>query len=1613
MIDTDVSSFEAVLRRARAEFPVPIADAVVEYEGTRDPHERMLKLVELFRAALRMVATCALAARLSVGPGPKGEDERRAVALLEELRRRSLTDGQWIELTRELLRPWRLAALDHPLPELVHGFDARGGRMALCFETLVALRNEVLHGPRLKGPPRPMEEIVGHLIPALEESLVLLAPVWARVRLVVVLAQRSASGVPLAWELVGQTPPRGRWRTITIPGTESVEAGAAILVNGSGAMVLAMSVALVVRRPSPGAVEETFFLDGGEKGEARYMALPSPAVLMVAGAWAQFRLSMVPEPEVSASDRAVPDRPYRGLESFGPEHAVLFVGRETLIEALANRVRRYGLVTVTGPSGAGKTSLLRAGIGPELARRNRQPARGARSRNGDVGLDYHMVYVRPGVNPWGSLLRALERELTDWRSPDAAVHEAATGLAASLRTYARERRCRVVLALDQAEELFTLRADMEQRAMWGALLMGLGEDDEGPTRVVLSLREDWISLMATLPHVGALVGRQVEVVNRPDREALIRVLVEPAERFGARYEEGLVDTMVDEVGETPAALALLQFTADRLWEIGHDDRRLTREEYKAIGGVKGSLGRHADEELARMTTSEQRTARELLIGMVTAAWTRSARLEEELIEAVSRKDAQAVLEKLTAARLVTRQDNPATVEIVHEALLTHWPRMQAWRAEDEEGVVWRARLREAVRDWNRSGNAKAWLWGEDVLAGLALWEGERAQIYGADERRFIEASWRKVRQANQRLWMMVAGVMAVLAGISAFATVQWRKARSQGKVASQREGEARRAERGMEYRSLLASARRLELDGNNDKALAMWLAVLDRETALEVNAHDGLERLLLWRDLANNGNGTYLLQGHQGEVSSTTFSPDGRRVVTASSDQTARVWEVETGRLLATLQGHRDIVHSATFSPDGRRVVTASSDQTARVWEVETGRLLAILQGHRDIVRSATFSPDGQHVVTASGDRTARVWEAGSGRLLTTLQGHQGSVVSAVFSPDSQRIVSASTDRTARIWDAENGRLLTTLQGHQAEVSAATFSPNGQRVATASRDRTARIWDVENGRLIATLQGHQARVSSAAFSPNGRRLVTASGDQTAGVWEVESGRLLTAFQGHQGPVFSATFSSDGQRVATASDDQTARVWEVESGRLLATLRGHQGSVFSATFSPEGRRVATASRDQTARVWEVESGRLLTTLQGHPQRMSFAHFSPDGQRIAAVYGDLTARVWEAGTGQLLYALQGNQGEMLSATFSRNSRWIVTTSRDTIARVWEARSGQLLATLRGGTEIIHSAAFSPDGRWIVTTSSDCAARVWETESGQLVATLQGHLNWVSSAAFSPDGQRVVTASIDRTTRIWNAMDGVQIAVLEGHQDGVTSAAYSPDGRRVVTASNDHTARVWGVEGGRLPVTMRGHVGPVLSAMFSPTGRTIATQGLNDTVRVWDADSGQTLTTLAASASEISSSSFSTDGQRIVTVSAEDGAAVVWGTRGGRRLFTFQRGPGRVNSAAFSPDGRRVVTASSDGTANVWDAVVLTPPLLARWFFSRTNFRVCRNSLDVIAVDVPSLPRIRNSPWATDEECRRTALSPSVHTPTAPPATDAGLLPDGALSRPSRSTTPPAVR
>ncbi len=1189
------------------------------------------------------------------------------------------------------------------------------------------------------------------------------------------------------------------------------------------------------------------------------------------------------------------DNPYRGLEAFQTQHAAQFFGRDAAIADLQQLVTQRRLVAVIGNSGSGKSSLVLAGLLPRLH-------------------DWQILPCRPRDRALYQLAAALIDGLYQQQINQVArlseIEQLSTDLPARpalaqalVQRIQDQTGAHLLLVIDQFEELYTNNPPATQTAVLDSLLTLL--DLSQGFCLLITLRADFLGAALNHPRLAAwLDADRHKLLGTLDADGLQAAITRPLEDQRLRFEEGLPQRMIGELGDSPAQLPLLQFTLKQLWE-QRSGELLTLRSYEALGGVSHALAHHADSIYQGLSDEGKTALRRLFIQLIQPGEGTEDTRKVAALSQFSDPAQQRIIQFLADERLLVTGEN--SVEVAHEALIRHWQPVREWMKDDRPFRVWQEGLQRDLKD-------KALLSGAR-LSTAQEWLDKRESEITADERTFIQHSAEKVAQAlaqalaekhlaqalaekhrNQRRWVVFSIAFFVVAlGLSGMAAWFWQASEQNAQIASENEQRAtQKAQEAAENAELakqnqqdaeekftqslinqslmLAGLAEIELNkGNQNTAMRLALEALPNTS----ESHPQRPFVAPAYDFLSRGmNRQYqgILQ-HDDEVEGAVFSPDGTRLLTYAG-KLAYVWDATTRQFIAILNGHEESVLSASFSPDGRRIVTASHDNTARLWEADSGKPLATLR-HEDNVNSASFSPDGERIVTASLDKTARLWEADSGKPLATLR-HEDNVNSASFSPDGERIVTASLDKTARLWEADSGNHLAALR-HEGYVNSASLSPDGRRIVTISD--TARLWAADSGKPLATLKGHEKTVISAAFSADGRRIVTASFDHTARLWEADSGKPLATLKGHEDTVRSASFSPDGERIVTASNDNTARLWEADSGKPLATLR-HENEVNSASFSPDGRRIVTTSYDNTARLWDGQ-GQVLAMLHGHEAAIASASFSPDGTRIVTASGDKTTRLWD-GQGQVLAVLRGHEDKVNSASFSPDGTRIVTASMDKTAQLWDAQ-GQPLVVFRGHKDTVWSATFSPDGTPIVTASDDNTARLWDLQGnelavlrvddntvrlwdaqGQALAVLRGHESIATSVSFSPDGTRIVTASMDKTARLWDAQ-GQELVVLRGHEAEVTSASFSPDSTRIVTASMDKTARLWDAQGQEL-VVLRGHEDWVSAAAFSPDGTRIITTSWDNIARLWDAQ-GQALAVLRGYEDFAKSTSFSPDGTHIV--------------------------------------------------------------------------------------------------------------------------------------------------
>ena len=808
-------------------------------------------------------------------------------------------------------------------------------------------------------------------------------------------------------------------------------------------------------------------------------------------------------------------RPYPGLSAFGSEARRFYFGREALTGKLWARCQELlatpgapRLLAVLGPSGSGKSSVARAGL---LAEVERRPL--SFSQLEPSSPPSRVAVFKPGAHPLSALAAAL----------------------ASLPTERTDTP--LLILVDQFEEVYTLCADAQERDAFVELLLVGARTPDLPVLIVLTLRSDFIGeTQRQHPELNRLFDEQSRLVTAMSADELRRSIAEPAARVGRPIDDATIELLLNEAKGRDGALPLLEFALSQLWE-GMLSGKTPAKTLHEIGGVGGALAGKAREIYEALSNAEKATARRALVRLVQLGeGTRDTRRRVPIHELCGSGETEAavlvVLRKFATenARLVTLSGDgaAAVAEVTHEALFDHWSELRQWINEGRADRRLHERAADAARLWEEDRRPPGRLWRRPDLDLLRDYRKRKPDELSPLLAAFLQAAEAQQQRDKMLSWGSVAAVFLALVIAAGIYIAKAKDAAEAGERIRQQLLD-----------TYVEQGRQLLLERGSPIEAMLWL----HRAQAGRSANPGLPDLLRGARYGVEATHTVLV-GHSDRVNSATYSPDGKRILTASSDKTARVWEANTGRLVAELKGHAANVISATYSLDGKRILTASLDNTARLWEAETGRLVAELKGHLNPVLSARYSPDGKRILTASLDKTARLWEAETGRLIAELKGHASRVSSATYSPDGQSILTASLDNTARVWEAETGLLVAELKGHTGGVSSAAYSPDGKSILTASWDKTARLWEAKTGLLVAELKGHADSVSSAAYSPDGKRILTTSDDKTARLWEAETGRLVAELKGHAGRVSSAAYSPDGKRILTASDDETARVWDI-------------------------------------------------------------------------------------------------------------------------------------------------------------------------------------------------------------------------------------------------------------------------------------------------------------------------------------------------------------------------------------------------------------------------------------------------------------------------------------
>jgi WD40 repeat protein len=1108
--------------------------------------------------------------------------------------------------------------------------------------------------------------------------------------------------------------------------------------------------------------------------------------------------------------------PYVGLSAFQQEDAERFFGREELVADLLSRLGERRFLGVFGASGSGKSSLLRAGLAANITK-----TRGQGSPP--------VVVFTPGQHPLEECAVHLARFLGE--SPGTLLAEFAEQ---PRNLHLRIRQALAgdttdtdaVLVVDQFEEVFTLCGDGQERAAFVDALVFAATDPASRTRIVLGVRADFLGHCSHHPNlVDALRDAQV-LVGGMSPDELRRAITGPAEQAGYRVETALVARLVADATRQPGILPLVSHALLQTW-LRRRGKVMTVAGYEAAGSIEHALASSAETVHQTLDERQQDITKQIFLRLtVSGDGTEDTRRRVAVTE-LGQDDPNTalVLDTLTSARLITRGQD--TVELAHEALIRHWPRLRDWLAEDREGHRLRRLLTEAAADWLRHDRDV------DLLyrgARLAAWQERALDPLNDTERAFLAASRDVVDQAlrvrRRRVRWVIGGLSSATVVVTVLAV-----------LATVLAGRA-------DHERALAVARQLVADARAQLQADPELGLLLGREAFARAPNEESESVLRQAATDSHIRATIPAVAVGGEddfaVSGVAFSPDGTHLAVT-----------DTG---ASLQ-----------------VLPAADDYTTRP---------LVLSGTSSLGKPV-FSPDGSHIAMASIAGVAMVRNWADGGVVETLDGEQNEVQVVAFSTDGRRLASGGLDGTIQIRDLTGRERTTVLSGHQGGVLDVAYSPGGRLLASSGEDGAIRVWDVASGRPV-TSRSQDGRAPTVAFDASGR-VVSADVDGTIRTWDPLDAEDPVVIGIHSGGVERVTAGADGDTIASAGNDGTVRIWNANRNAEPVVLHGHHSAINDLAFSQDGKVVASAGYDGTAKVWDVDEVDHVTVFRGQQVRDTAA--STDGRQIASIGLDGAVRLWNVAGGADPMLLLGAGQQAIELTFSRDGRYLAVVY-DTVVTVWRTRDPTEPMQLRSPYEsAAWAVAFSPDGDRLAAVDLTGAISIWRLpdEGDTEVPTVSqlfadGH-DGLSEVAWAPSGRHVAAAG-NAEVLIWDLDAGTSPTVLPVPDENVRTLTFSPDGTHLTAAASSGVIRVWDVRDTAAPTVLRGRQGTLWEATYSQDGRYLFVASSDFTVSVLRTDgAGEPLVIDGFRASVYAIAAIAND--RYVTTH-DDGTIRVWRCR-----------------------------------------------------------------------------------------------------------------------------------
>ncbi len=1142
--------------------------------------------------------------------------------------------------------------------------------------------------------------------------------------------------------------------------------------------------------------------------------------------------------------------PYKFLASYDICDRDIFFGRDAVIEELIGKMPRYKTLVINGRSGAGKTSLINAGLIPRL------------TENG-----YQFLSFRDYSDP----LRQLREHVKNDKVFEPYANHTAS-LSQFLKTVTRQPKQHVVVIFDQFERFFVNVLPVVRAQFIQEIKACLDSDLSGEQLdIVFALREDFFGALVSEfeTHIPTFFNQTDRLNLLPlSREEAREAIINPLRKLST-YKIGYDKNFVDDVllpglmGESAGGKQIdpphLQIVCNQLYQAVLEEHGavanleagdvilIDRQLYTRLGETKGILHTYLDDVIHRTTQGspdgDQNIVRSMLKLMVATTGTRKfvtlSDLQRQLPD-VPAAEVNHLLRQLQESRIIeTRsQSGTASYSVSHEFMVA---KVQSWfderelqrkKAEEilERGLAeWKST--QALLNEKQVEHIRKWLPVSILGADAIQLVTESQHVYEENKRKNAEQERRIKRNRKAFQWALGSGlaISLILASV-AF----WQRSTA---LTEKHQAQVNAIE------TLTQSAQALFLV--HDEIGGLLASVKAGQLAKHIILPDKLHYQVIQtlQDVVDQMREQNRLARLNWELASFAFSPDSRMIAAGGTDGIIKLWGSDGRDIINKFRGqHTGSVLAVAFSPDGQVLASAGADKTLKIWRVADGQELRTLQGHTEAVQSVAFSPDGRMLVSGSRDQTVRLWRVSDGREIRTFIGHTSPVSSVAFRPDGKLMASASNDGEIKLWNVSNGEEVWTLgDGLFNAVFEIAFSPDGKLLASGHLDSRLILWSVANGQIKRTFQEHAQSVRSLAFSPDGEQIASGDQDGVIKIRNVSDGSHVQTIQERSQPVQKIAFSRDGRLLAATSYDQTIKLWRIaeqSQARILSgTLLGPNGSI---AFSPDSQFIAASGRNDTINLWNVRDGQQLRSWNKGTAISIYDNyavaFSPDGKWLASGNEDKTITIWSVAEHKPVRTLPGHAGEVISVAFSPDGQWFASGSKDQTIKLWNLLDSREPRTLRGHARAVTQVAFGSGGKLLISLSEDQRMKFWNAANGEEQPIPQEFASGVKSFAVSSDGSMLVVG-MDNIVKLWSIPEAKMLRTIPGHQGVVTSVAFSPDGKLLASVDYQNAIKLWRIQDGRELWTFQEQGETVQHVLFSQDNKWLASSSMDRNITLWD--------------------------------------------------------------------------------------------------------------------------------------------------------------------------------